>query len=134
MPSVFNFQRNLVRFVEETVTDRVRVTVIVVDVLLEAVTERVRLPVTVRVKGCVVGMPLTERVMLTEIVYELEGVIERVKGLVVAIPVIDRVILTVRLRVTDTVRVKDTVTLFVKGLVVAIGLRVTVIEVESVGS
>jgi len=65
---VFNFQRNLVRFVEETVTERERVTVTVVDVLLEAVTDRVRLPVTVRVNGCVVGMPLTERVMLTEMV------------------------------------------------------------------
>jgi len=65
---MFNFQRNLVRFVEETVTERERVTVTVVDVLREGVTERVRLPVTVRVKGCVLGMPLTERVMLREIV------------------------------------------------------------------
>lgn len=131
---MFNFQRNLVRFVEETVTDRERVTVIVVDLLLEPVTERVRLPVTVRVNGCVLGMPVLDLVMLVEIVYELVGVIDRVKGLVVAIPVIERVILTVRVRVTDTVRVKDTVTLFVKGLVLGIALRVTVIEVEGVGS
>ena len=60
--------------------------------------------------------------------------IERVKGRVVAIAVIERVMLTVRVRLTDTVGVKHTVTLFVKGCVVAIALRVTVIEVEAVGS
>jgi hypothetical protein len=32
------------------------------------VTERVRELVTVRVNGCVLGIPLTERVMLVEIV------------------------------------------------------------------
>ena len=36
--------------------------------------------------------------------------------------------------VTDTVRVNDTVMLRVKGNVLGIGLRVTVIEVEGVGS
>jgi hypothetical protein len=35
-------------------------------------------------------------------------------------------------RVTE--RVRDTETVFVKGLVLGIGLRVTLIEVESVGS
>ena len=64
----FNFQRNLVRFVEETVTERERVTVTVVDLLRDTVTVRVTLPVMLRVKGIVLGMPLTDRVMLTEIV------------------------------------------------------------------
>ena len=51
-----------------------------------------------------------------------------------AIAVLERVIVTERVRVIDTVRVNDTVTLRVKGLVVAIGVRLTVIEVERLGS
>jgi hypothetical protein len=54
--------------VEETVTERERVTVTVVDLLRDTVTVRVTLPVMLRVKGIVLGMPLTDRVMLTEIV------------------------------------------------------------------
>ena len=56
------------RFVEETVAERERVSVTVVDVLLEAVTERLRLTVTLLVKGCVVGMPVLDLVMLIEMV------------------------------------------------------------------
>ena len=56
------------RFVEETVAERERVSVTVVDLLREGVTDRVTLPVTVRVKGCVLGIAVLERVMLVEIV------------------------------------------------------------------
>ena len=59
---------------------------------------------------------------------------DRVKGRLVAtgLRVIVTQVVGEGVRVTE--RVRDTETVFVKGLVLGIGLRVTLIEVESVGS
>ena len=62
------------------------------------------------------------------------GVIDRVKGRVVAIAVIEVVMQDEGERVNVTERVRETVMLFVKGLVLGMALRVTVIEVERVGN
>ena len=59
---------------------------------------------------------------------------DSVKGLVVAIAVTEVVMQGEGLSERVTERVKETVTDLVKGCVVATALRVTVIEVESVGS
>ena len=60
--------------------------------------------------------------------------IERVKGRVVAIAVIEVVMQGEGLRVNVTERVRVTDTVRVKGLVLGMALRVTVIELERVGS